>query len=128
MHPWLFSVASFCFLFCLASAPLPVGATDAPFPILIEEWEVPFGGQPRDPFAAGADAIWFVGQRAHYLGRFTPATGSFFKWDLPEAAGPHNLIVGSDGIVWYAGNHRGYIGRFDPQSSVSEKVAMPDLQ
>ena len=87
---------------------------------------MPFGGHPRDPFAAGDDAIWFVGQRAHYLGRFTPATGAFVKWDLPDAAGPHNLIVGSGGIVWYAGNRRGYIGRLDPQSGAFEKIAMPD--
>lgn len=107
-------------------APLPVGAADAPNPIQIEEWEVPFGGHTRDPFAAGADTIWFVGQRAHYLGRFTPATGAFFKLDLRDAAGPHNLIVGSDGIVWYAGNRRGHIGCFDPPSGVFEKVAMPD--
>ncbi len=126
MRPWWLSVASFCLLFCLASAPLPVGSSDAAIPIQIEEWEVPFGGHPRDPFAAGADAIWFVGQRAHYLGRFTPATGAFFKWDLPDAAGPHNLIVGSDGIVWYAGNRRGHIGRFDQQSGAFEKIAMPD--
>ena len=126
MRPWWLSVWSFCFLFSLAVAPLPAGSADAPSPIQIEEWEVPFGGRPRDPFAAGADAIWFVGQGAHYLGRFTPATGAFFKWDLPDAAGPHNLIVGSDGIVWYAGNRRGYIGRFDPQSGAFENVAMPD--
>lgn len=95
-------------------------------PIDIKEWEVPYDGQPRDPFAAGADEIWFVGQVGHYLARFTPSTGEFFKHDLDDEAGPHNLIVGSDGIVWYAGNLKGYIGRYDPKTGKTTKIKMPD--
>lgn len=118
----------------LASAVLVSGACLAPemataeelSPIKIEEWEVPFGGRTRDPFAASEDAVWFVGQRGHYLARFNPRTGEFFKRDLPDEAGPHNLIVGSDGIVWYAGNLRAYIGRYDPVSDTISKIEMPD--
>lgn len=94
--------------------------------VSIDEWEVPFGGRARDPFAAGDDEVWFVGQRGHYLGRFTPSTGEFVKRDLPDQPGPHNLIVGSDGIVWYAGNLKGYIGRYDPRSDEIEMIQMPD--
>ena len=104
----------------------PVAAADAMNPIEIEEWKVPYGGHPRDPFAAGGDEIWFVGQRGHYLARFTPSTGKFFKRDLADAAGPHNLIVSAEGIVWYAGNRKGYIGRFDPATDEIEKIGMPD--
>src|SRR5690606_17422815 len=109
-----------------------VGGVSAPAaaeelnPIQIDEWEVPFAGRARDPFAAGEDEVWFVGQRGHYLARFTPSTGEFFKKDLPDEAGPHNLIVGSDGIVWYAGNRSAYIGRYDPQSDEITKIEMPD--
>src|SRR5690606_20084437 len=83
-------------------------------------------GRARDPFAAGDNEVWFVGQRGHYVARFTPSTGEFFKKDLPDQAGPHNLIVGSDGIVWYAGNLRGYIGRYDPRTDEITKIEMPD--
>src|SRR5690606_10992748 len=117
----------------LASGAVAVGAWLSPEaaaetlnPITIDEWDVPFGGRARDPFAAGEDEVWFVGQRGHYLARFQPSTGEFFKRDLPDEAGPHNLIVGSDGIVWYAGNLRGYIGRYDPATDEIEKIEMPD--
>lgn len=113
----------------LASAALlaaPPANADETNPVQIEEWEVPYGGRARDPYAAGADEIWFVGQRGHYVGRFTPSTGEFFKRDLPDEAGPHNLVVGSDGIVWYAGNLLGYIGRYDPEADEITKIEMPD--
>ncbi len=101
-------------------------AADAMAPIAIEEWKVPYGGRPRDPFAAGADAIWFVGQSGHYLARFTPSTAKFFRRELPDAPGPHNLIVGSGGIVFYAGNLEGYIGRYDPAADTIRKFPMPN--
>ncbi len=116
----------FVILVFAAATPRPGGAVETINPVSIDEWQVPYGGRPRDPYAAGGDEIWFVGQSGHYLARFTPSTGEFFKRDLPDRAGPHNLIVGSDGIVWYAGNRSGYIGRYDPVSDRIEKIAMPD--
>src|SRR3990172_6609096 len=106
----------------LAAAPVEVRQS----PVDIKEWEVPYKGQPRDPFAARADEIWFVGQGGHYLGRFTPSSGEFFKHDLEDQAGPHNLIVGADGIVWYAANLKGYIGRYDAKTGEVTKITMPD--
>lgn len=94
--------------------------------VQIKEWEVPYDGRPRDPFAAGADEIWFVGQANGYLGRLTPSSGEFFRRDLGEGAGPHNLIVDADGIVWFAGNRNAYIGRYDPKTDAIERIEMPD--
>lgn len=105
----------------------PASAIEERNPVEIEEWEVPWEGtRPRDPFVAGPDAVWFVGQRGNYLAKFVPSTGAFARRDLDDRAGPHNLVVGRDGIVWYAGNLRGYIGRYDPASDEIEKIAMPD--
>lgn len=95
-------------------------------PVDIQEWPVPYKGRPRDPFVAGDDTVWFVGQAGHYLGRFTPSTETFFKYDLEDQPGPHNLIVSSAGIVWYAGNLKGYIGRYDPETNQLSKIQMPD--
>lgn len=92
----------------------------------IDEWEVPRGGRPRDPYPAAADAVWFVGQAGNYLARLTPSTGEFFFRPLEDEPGPHNLIVGDDGIVWYAGNAKGYIGRYDPRTDGIERIPMPD--
>jgi virginiamycin B lyase len=103
----------------------PAAAQDQ-YPIEIDEWEVPYEGRARDPFAAGDDEVWFVGQRGHYLARFTPSSGEFTKKELPDEAGPHNLIVDSNGVVWYAGNLRGYIGRYDPRADEITKIEMPD--
>jgi len=105
-----------------------IHAAEALNPVQIREWDDPNRGHTRDPFAASADEIWFVGQAGNYLSRFTPSTATFFKRDLPDSPGPHNLIVGSDGIVWYAGNRRGYIGRYDVKADVIEKIKMPNRQ
>ena len=119
----LLGVLSSC---CLMLAALPLGAAEPLNPIVIDEWPNPLKGHGRDPFATGGDAIWFVGQGGHYLARFTPSTGKFFKRDLPDSAGPHNLIVGSDGIVWYSGNLVGNIGRYDPKTDEITRIPMPD--
>jgi virginiamycin B lyase len=110
----------------LLSAVAPVAAEATKNPIEIREWEVPYDGRPRDPFAAGEDEIWFVGQVNGYLGRLTPSSGAFFKRDLGEGAGPHNLIVDESGIVWFAGNRNAYIGRYDPKTDEIERIEMPN--
>lgn len=123
-HSLLFM--GFAAFLVVPAAPSGASAAEAGTRVDIEEWTVPFGGRPRDPYAAGDDEIWFVGQNGHYLARLTPSTGKFFKRDLPDEPGPHNLIVGADGIVWYAGNRKGYIGRYDPDTDRIEKILMPD--
>jgi virginiamycin B lyase len=93
----------------------------------IREWQVPYEkSRPRDPFAANASSVWFVGQRSGYLAHLDAATGEFTKVELKDGSGPHNLIVGSDGIVWFAGNRTGLIGRYDPATDAIEEVMMPD--
>ena len=97
--------------------------------IAIKEWPVPWGdGRPRDPSVAPDKAIWFVGQKNHYIARFDSSAGTFTRRELGDRAGPHNLIVGADGIVWYAGNAKGYIGRYDPTTDRIEKIAMPEAR
>jgi virginiamycin B lyase len=112
----------------VAAALLAVSsaAAESNQPIEIREWEVPYDGRPRDPFAAGEDEIWFVGQVNGYLGRLTPSSGVFFRRDLGEGAGPHNLVVDDGGMVWFAGNRNAYIGRYDPATDKIERIEMPD--
>lgn len=110
------------------SLPDAAPAADGTLPIDIREWKVPFEGRPRDPFAAGENEIWFVGQANGYIGLLTPSNGKFSKRDIGEGAGPHNLIVGKDGIVWFAGNRNAYIGRFDVDTDEIERVQMPDAE
>ena len=97
-------------------------AADALNPVDIKEWTVSYGGRSRDPFAASANSVWFVGQAGHYLARLDAATGQFTRTNLPDNPGPHNLIVGADGIVWYSGNQAGYIGRYDPKTGGIENI------
>lgn len=95
-------------------------------PVQIDEWPTPWQGRGRDPYAAGPDEIWFVGQQGHYLARFTPSTEEFFKVDLPENTGPHNNIVDSQGRVWYSGNRIGeIIGYYDPDSMELTEIDVP---
>ena len=95
-------------------------------PVRIDEWPTPWQGRGRDPYAAGPDEIWFVGQQGHYLGRFTPSTEEFFKVDLPEGTGPHNTIVQSNGLVWYSGNAIGeVIGYYDPAAETLTEIDVP---
>lgn len=93
----------------------------------IREWQAPYeNSRPRDPFAASATSVWFVGQRAGYLAHLDANTGEFTKVDLKDGSGPHNLIVASDGVVWYAGNRNRLIGRYDPGTKTIEEITMPD--
>ncbi|MDE0757496.1 MAG: hypothetical protein OSB45_04990 [Pseudomonadales bacterium] len=93
----------------------------------IKEWQVPYdASRPRDPFAASASSVWFVGQRGGYLAHLDVQTGEFSKIDLKQGSGPHNLIVGSDGIVWYAGNLNRMIGRYNPETKDIQTIMMPD--
>ena len=39
------------------------------------EWEVPFGGRPRDPYVAPDGSVWFVGQEGNYIGRLDARSG-----------------------------------------------------
>jgi virginiamycin B lyase len=95
-------------------------------PVPIDEWPTPWQGRGRDPYAAGPDEIWFVGQSGHYLGRFTPSTGDFVKVDLPEGTGPHNNVVDSEGRVWYTGNAVGeLIGHYDPRTEQFTTIEVP---
>ena len=95
-------------------------------PVQIDEWPTPWQGRGRDPYAAGPDEIWFVGQQGHYLGRLTPSTGDFLKVDLPEGTGPHNNIVQSNGLVWYSGNAIGeIIGYYNPSSDELTTIDVP---
>lgn len=95
-------------------------------PVQIDEWPTPWQGRGRDPYAAGPDEIWFVGQQGHYLARFTPSTEDFLKVDLPPGTGPHNNIVQSNGHVWYTGNASGeLIGYYDPVAEEFTTIDIP---
>lgn len=120
--------AAAVFSACIAHAPAFAAEPAAKNAIPIKEWKVPYEGRPRDPFVAGPDAVWFVGQTDGYLARLTPSTGEFFQRDLGDDAGPHNTIVGKDGIVWIAGNLNAYIGRYDPETDELQRIKMPDRE
>ena len=93
----------------------------------IKEWPVPWNNtRPRDPYAASADKVWFVGQGGDYAAYLNPETGEFERFDLESGAGPHNLIVADDGTVWYAGNRAAHIGKLDPESGAIVKFPMPE--
>lgn len=95
-------------------------------PVQIDEWPTPWQGRGRDPYAAGPDEIWFVGQQGHYLARFTPSTEEFLKVDLPDGTGPHNNIVQSNGMVWYSGNAIGeLIGYYNPDTESFTTIEVP---
>jgi len=101
-----------------SGAEEPVSAT-----VQVREWEVPYPqSRPRDPFAAGADEVWFVGQAADYAARFTPSTGEFRRFDLPGGSGPHNIIVDAGGTPYYAGNRDAHIGRLDPATGRVDRI------
>jgi len=124
--PFLRPLAACALAAALLAAGVHAGASEPLAPVEIREWPVPFDGRPRDPYVGPEGAVWFVGQRGHYLARFSPAHETFIRRELPDSPGPHNLIVGDDGIVWYAGNLRGYIGRYDPGADTIERIEMPD--
>ena len=111
----------------LATAFAGVAPAASSEPVAITEWAVPWeNSRPRDPYVNRGGAVWFVGQKGDYLGRFDPGDTRFTKVDLDPGTGPHNLVVDAGGSVWFAGNRNGTIGRYDPASGEIATFAMPD--
>jgi virginiamycin B lyase len=90
------------------------------------EWEVPWGGRPRDPFVAPDGQVFFVGQAGNYIARLNPKDGQFKRFEIDSGTNPHNLIIDPQGQVWYAGNRNGMIGKLDPASGKITRYPMPD--
>jgi virginiamycin B lyase len=90
------------------------------------EWEVPFGGRPRDPYVAPDGSVFFVGQAGNYIGRLDPRTGDFKRFEIDSGTNPHNLIINAAGMVYYSGNRNGMIGRLDPATGAITRYPMPD--
>lgn len=114
---------------CLLCLPaLSTGAVDTDRladRLELSEWEVPWGGRPRDPYVAPDGQVWFCGQDGNYIGRFNPATQAFKRFEVDPGTHPHNLIVANDGDVWYAGNRNAMIGRLDPDTGEIRRYSMP---
>jgi virginiamycin B lyase len=90
------------------------------------DWEVPFGGRPRDPYVAPDGSVFFVGQAGNYIGRLDPRGGNFTRFEIDSGTNPHNLIIDRDGNVYYAGNRNGMIGKLDPRTRQITRYPMPD--
>lgn len=107
-----------------------VGATEmaaqAADRVPTQEWEVPYGGRPRDPFVAPDGAVWFVGQAGNYLGRLDARSGQFRRFEIDSGTHPHNLIINQAGMVFFAGNRNGMIGKLDPATGNITRYPMPD--
>ena len=99
--------------FILALPALAQEPTAAP---VVREWQVEWGGRPRDPFVGPDGKVWFVGQAGNYVAHFDPATERFRRYEIGADIFPHSLIVDPDGFVWYAGNMKAHIGKLDPKS------------
>jgi virginiamycin B lyase len=117
----------FSLLLAAGSAPELPADTTARVRVEIQEWDVPWADtRPRDPYVAPDGRIWFVGQRADYMGVLDPATGEFSRFPMNEGAGPHNVIVDDEGTLWYAGNRDQHIGRMDPGTGEIRRFETPD--
>ncbi|GAB3028592.1 Vgb family protein [Bowmanella dokdonensis] len=115
-------LVSIC-LSCLLLLP-PTLAASTPV-AKIQEWQVPWpDSRPRDPYVAGPDRIWFVGQKGDYVASFKPSDEDFKRYDLAPGTGPHNLIVDKRG-VWYAGNQAAHIGLLEPDTGNIDKFTLP---
>ncbi len=106
----------------MLSADVP---TSAQATVEITEWQVPWeNSRPRDPFVAGEDEVWFVGQASDYAAVLNPETGDMKRVDLPDGAGPHNIIVDERG-AWYAGNKAAHIGKIDRETFEITQYPLP---
>lgn len=106
---------------------LPMASPLAADPAVeITEWEVPWENtRPRDPWVAGPERVWFVGQRGDYLATLNPINGEFERFDLATGVGPHTVIADERG-AWYAGHAAGHVGRLAPESGDLETFTLPD--
>ena len=102
-----------------------VPATDA-IKLEAKQWNVEWGGQPRDPYVGPDGLIWFVGQRGNYVASLDQKSGAMKRFEIDSGVHPHTLIVDRDGTVWYAGNMAAHIGKVDPKTGKVTKYPMPE--
>ncbi|MBX3173994.1 MAG: hypothetical protein KF709_06245 [Gemmatimonadaceae bacterium] len=95
-------------------------------PVQNAEWEVPYGGRPRDPFVHQDGTVFFAGQAGNYVGRLDPRTGEFRKYEIDPGTNPHTVVVGPDSMVWFAGNRNAMIGRLNPRTGEIRRYPMTD--
>ena len=121
-HLWIFLLS------CILSLPSLAVGMEGVLPDLLDitEWEVPWGGRPRDPIVASDGDVWFCGQAGNYLGRLEPESGIFTRYEIPAGTHPHNLLVDDRGLIWYAGNRNAHIGRLDPATGKLTQYPMPE--
>lgn len=114
-------------LVCVAG-PAPLAPSPDPNvrDTVVTEWEVPWGGRPRDPYVDGRGRVWFVGQAGNYVGMLEPTTGEFTRYEVDEGTNPHNLVVDRHGMVWFTGNRNGRLVRLDPSTRQLTTYPMPD--
>lgn len=116
----LFALLSFVIIPGVAA-----GEVSPPDKLELDEWKVPWGGRPRDPYVAPDGKVWFCGQDGNYIARFDPESGTFQRYKIDKGTHPHNLIVDQTGFVWYAGNRNAMIGRLDPDNGKIQRYPMP---
>lgn len=90
-----------------------------------KEWEVPYGGRPRDPYADQQGRVWFVGQAGNYIAYVDSKSGSFKRFEIDSGTHPHNLVI-HDGNVWFTGNRNGRIVKLDPNTGKLTNYMIPD--
>lgn len=115
----------------LVALSVPGAALEAqratPDSVQHRDWNVPWGGRPRDPYVAPAgDRVWFVGQAGNYVAYFTPADNQFKRIAIDSGTHPHTVVVDRQGNAWYAGNQNGMIGRIDGRTLQITRYPMPD--
>lgn len=115
-----------CLLCLLALPATAIDDNSLSDKLELSEWEVPWGGRPRDPYVAPSGNVWFCGQDGNYIGRFNPRRETFARFKVDEGTHPHNLIVDNDGFIWYAGNRNAMIGKLDPKDGNITRFPMPD--
>ncbi|MEX0679798.1 MAG: hypothetical protein WD097_00310 [Balneolales bacterium] len=93
----------------------------------VDEWNVPWDDSwSRDPYVGPDGIVYFVGQRAHYVGWFDPETEEFGYHDLEEGTGPHNVLVIEEGTAWYTALRSHHIGRVDVPSGEITRFTLED--
>jgi virginiamycin B lyase len=113
------AVAATLFIALSLAAALPVRADE------VQYYPVPPGSGPHDVAPAPDGTVWFTAQRAGFLGRLDPKTGTVKQIPLGKGSAPHGVIVGPDGAAWVTDGGQNAIVRVDAKTEAVTVLPLP---
>ncbi|OFW34079.1 MAG: hypothetical protein A3J28_15910 [Acidobacteria bacterium RIFCSPLOWO2_12_FULL_60_22] len=107
--------------------PRPRGAATR---VIVTEYEMPhLRLYLNDVEGDSQGNIWFNSERAPYIGKLDPRTGTVKEYRLPSSPGVHpgasSFSIDQNDMIWFSHNYEQKLTRLDPRTDTFHEVDLP---